>query len=192
MLVSPTVALQNDTSTRLGPATFLVAGVWLVLGLVVVVALLPMQANGGRSYQTEDRANLRFHHAVLMEYRNRYGKWPECEDADFILAPLVRGLVKRTPKNLERYFSSHRRDDRNVRRMIEKGPEDIQELCREIKSMDTGFVGCGSPLLRRTQGRFEREILMAVMDRNGASSYQDGSILALLENGAVVTIFRDQ
>ena len=189
-LLTPTVlALDHISHMKKPQQGFTLIELLVVIGIIslLAVALLPQVIEGKTAANmAADQANLRWHYATFMNYKNKMTHYPKGGGHEFILRPWVEGMVEHTEQNFDRYFSPQEDGDER-KDELKADVESIWKSVDDLTSEDTHYAGRAAEHKRRMFSG--KEIWMAT-DNEFGGTYPDGTIIVLMGDGATKKLLR--
>ena len=165
----------------------------VVIGIIslLAVALLPNIVSGrAAANQTADAANLSWHYFNILDYERKYKHYPRGRGHQWVLDPWVRGVVERTPQNLEKYFTPGLSGDviRDLKRELEETGT-VWSTADALTSLDTDYAGRDSS--RRSGSIMSGKVPWMSNDNEFDPAFPDGSINVLMGDGVVRVLHID-
>ena len=158
---------------------------------LLAVALLPNIVSGREAAnQTADRVQLGWHYFNITNYERKFKQYPRGSGHQWVLDPWVRGVVERTPQNLEKYFTpglSGGGIAELKRELQETGT--VWATADALTSLDTDYAGRDS---RQRRGNImSGKVPWMSNDNEFGPAFPDGSVNVLMGDGVVLTLHID-
>jgi prepilin-type N-terminal cleavage/methylation domain-containing protein len=170
-------------------AAFTLIELLVVIGILslLVVTFIPDIIGVRRSAnEVADSKQLQDQFAWMEQYRQRYQSWPEGGGYDFILDTWVKGVVPRSPANLDRFFTPGVREKDEHWRELKRMPIDqVWKDHASLSSKDTTYAGRSSKWKSTIDAKPTEPL--AADDNEDGWNLLDGRINVLCADGNVYT-----